>query len=219
MFEYLVSLLILLTLLGTAYILCKLGAIPLAMMALARSRVRINVKGGGILKVEELTSGGAVATMSDLGYLTKVDISDTPGMVESVAADGILVNAQRGSQKVVFKGVLKQTTADEINLLKNASGKFYHVYYQVELSNPTLTYQEFYAPLCIIVPGPTLSFASETERTIEITIIVLAPKGNVTVTPAGFNITLPAIYTLVDTAAAALGQVTTTNGTIYTAAV
>ena len=216
---YIIHLLMLLALFAGVYILIRFRVFPFAMMALARSSVRINVKGGGLLKVEELVSGGVVATMSDLGYLTKVDFSDTPGMVESMAADGIMVNAQRGSQKVMIKGVLKQSSADEINLLKNAAGKFYHAYYQVELSNPTKTFQEFYAPLCVIVPGPVLSFASDTERTIEITIIVLSPKGNVAVVPAGFNVTLPAVYSLVDTATTALGQVTTTNGDVYTATV
>lgn len=189
-------------------------------MALGKSRTRINSKGKGVLlKLAEIASGGALTSMDDVGYLTDCSIVVEDAMVDSVDAGGQMINSQSGSEKVTIKGTLKQTSADEINLVNNAGNKFHHAYLQVQLDSPTVTYQEWYAPVCKIKPGVTLEFKSATERTIALEIVLLMPKGAVSVTPAGLNVAAGSYYTFAETATTPLGQVTTSTGTIYTAAV
>lgn len=188
-------------------------------MALAKNRNSINVKGVEDFKLREITSGGAETTMLSIGEVKAVVITDEASMVESVTSQGDYANTQRGSQKVTLKVTLLQSSTDEITLLNNASGKYYHAYVVAKLSNPTVTYQEWYFPICKIKPGAVLNFASATERTIECEITVLMPKGAVTVTPSGLNVAANTYYTFVETATTALGQVTTAAGTVYTAAV
>lgn len=189
-------------------------------MALGKSRVRINAKGGGILlKAYELASGGAVTAMNDLGYVESVELMDEPSMQEAVDAAGAMANAVEGSRKVTVKAVLMQSGYDEINLVNTAEGKFFHVYLQVKQDNPTVTYQEAYIPLAKITSALTLSYQANNTRKIEVVFTALMPKGAVSVTPAGLNVAAGLYYVLVDTATTALGQVTTATGTIYTAAV
>jgi hypothetical protein len=189
-------------------------------MALGKSRLRINARGRGILvKAYELTSGGAITTMSDLGYVESAELMDEPNMVESVDAAGDMAQIIEGSRKATLKVVLKQTTYDEINFVNGSTDKLYHVYLQVKLDNTTTTYQEVYIPLARITGNLTLSYANSTERKIELVFTALMPKGVVTVTPAGLSVPAGYYYTLADTATTALGQVTTANGTVYTAAV
>lgn len=189
-------------------------------MALGKSRVRINAKGGGILiKATALTSGGALTTMDDLGYVESVELTDEPSIQEAVDAAGAMANAIEGSRKVTVKAVLLQSSYDEINLVNTAEGKFFHLYIQVKQDNPTVTYQEAYLPLCKITSSLTLGYQANNTRKIEVMFTALMPKGAVTVTPSGLNVAAGLYYVLVDTATTALGQVTTANGTIYTAAV
>jgi hypothetical protein len=186
-------------------------------MALGKDRTRINVKGGGLFKIEEITSGGVLTSMRDLGFIQSCDFTDVHSMVESVSADGKLLNNQSGGNKPEMSVVLMQTTADEINLLANLQNKLYHVYYQVLLDGPTVRYQEIYAPCCRISQGLTLKFASATMRTLEVKVSILWPKTAVTVTPAGLSVPAGQYYTIAETATTPLGEVTTATGTIYTA--
>jgi hypothetical protein len=189
-------------------------------MALGKSRVKISARGRGItLKAYELLTGGSQATMTDLGYVSSVELVDDPGTVESVDAAGDMVQALEGARKVTLKAVLKQTSYDEIALVNTAADKFFHVYLLIKEDNPTVTWQEVYIPIAKITSALTLSFQSATERTIEVVFTALMPKGAVTTTPAGLSVAAGLYYILVDTATTALGQVTSTNGTIFTAAV
>jgi hypothetical protein len=188
-------------------------------MALGKNRTRINIKGGGLLKIEEITSGGALTTMRDVGFIKSVNFTDDHAMVESVSADGKFLNNQSGGNKPSLVVTLLQTTIDEINLLKDIVNRLYHVYYQVLLDGPVVTYQELYMPCCRISQGLVLNFASATERTLELKVSVLWPKGVVTVTPAGLSVPVGSSYTVAETLTTPLGEVTTTTGTIYTAAV
>jgi hypothetical protein len=188
-------------------------------MALQKLRTRINVKGGNLFKIEEITSGGALTTMRDVGFIQSVQWGDEHNMVESISADGKLLNVQSGGNKPTITVVLKQTSIDEINLVKDIVNRLYHVYYQVLLDTPVVTYQEFYAPCCRISQGMVLNFASATERTIELKVSALWPKGAVTVTPAGLSTAANESYKVAETLTNPLGEVTTSTGTIYTAAV
>ena len=186
-------------------------------MALEKNRSRINVVGGGLLKLEQIASGGALQTMRDTGHLVKVNLNDKHAMVKSVDIQGSLVHVQSGGRDVEIDVELKQSSSDEIGLLIAAPNKFYHIYYQVYLPDSG-RYQELYAPCCIINPNLSLAFDAGKERIIPMKIHCLAPKGDVAVTPSDFNITAPAPYILIESAAAK-GQITTAPGTIWTAAV
>jgi hypothetical protein len=188
-------------------------------MALGRNRTRINIKGGGLFKIEQIASGGALTSMRDVGFIKSVDFEDAHNMVESVSADGKFLNIQSGGNKPTMTVVLLQTTADEIGLLANLQNLLWHCYYQVLLDGPVVTYQEIYAPCCRITQGLTLKYASATERTLELKVSILWPKATVTVTPAGLSVPFGSSYTVVETATTPLGEVTTATGTIYTAAV
>jgi hypothetical protein len=189
-------------------------------MALGKSRVKISARGRGItLKAYEVASAGSQATMTDLGYITSVEFSDDPGTVEHVDAAGDMVQTNEGQRKVTLKAVLKQSSADEIGLMTGAADKFYHVYLLIKEDNPTVTWQEIYIPLAKITSALALAYQAGTERTIECIFTALMPKGAVTVVPAGLSVAAGLYYVLVDTATTALGQVTSTNGTVYTAAV
>ncbi len=189
-------------------------------MALGKSRVRMNAKAKGLLvKLEELTSGGALTTMQDLGYAEQVQIGDEHTMVDIQDATGDMINSLKGSRKCSIDITLLQSGKDELDLVANADGKFYHLYVQVQEDNPTVTFQEWYFPLVKIQPGYQQNFQAGNKRTVPIKIVALMPKGAVSVTPSGFNTAANVLFTMAETATTALGQVTTANGTIYTAAV
>lgn len=188
-------------------------------MALGKDRNRINVKGVEDFRLYELTSGGSATTMLSVGEVESVEITDESSMVESANSQGQQVNTQRGSQKVRLKVVLKQSSKEEIDLVRNAEGKYYHCYARAKLSNPTVYYQEWYFPLCKIKPAITLEFKSETERTITLEITVLMPKGAVNVTPSALNVSSGNYYSFAETATTAVGEVTTANGTVYSSTV
>jgi len=164
-------------------------------MALARDRKRINVKGGGKIQLRELDPSPS-NTYLDLGYLVSNTLTDEHTMVESVDESGQLVNSQTGARKVTWKTVIKQTTADEINLLKNAGTKLYEVYYNVTMSN---TYVQMLCLLPVrIKPSVVLDFASATERTLEVEFHCLVPKAAYTRGVTTFNVVANEPYVLVD---------------------
>lgn len=189
-------------------------------MALGKSRVRMNAKAKGLLfKIEELASGGSTITMSDVGYVESVRIGDDHGMVEIADATGDLINELSTKRTCRLEVVLLQTAKDELDVLANAESKFYHAYIQVQLDNPTVYYQEWYFPLVKVRAGYDLTFRSGEVRKVTLNIAVLMPKGAVDVTPNGFDVSAGTLFVMAETATTALGQVTTANGTVYTAAV
>lgn len=197
----LLTLLAVVALLIAAYGVPALPALglPLFALALARDRTRISVKGGGLAKIREI-SPSQVDAFLDLGYLSGSDINDEHNVLEIIDEAGNLIDALSGGQKSYIKTMLKQSSADEINLLKNAAGKYYDFYYYAKLNNGR--FQELTAIPCKIKPGPVLSFKSATERTIEVTIYFLAPKAAATRAPIGYNVTADVPYVLIEGAAA-----------------
>jgi len=186
-------------------------------MALVKDRARINVRGGGLLKVRQIHPAPS-DTWTDVGYLTKTDIDDTREMVESRDERGILIDWVEGAAAPMIKSVLKQTSIDEINLMKNADAIYYEVYYYCKLANGR--FQELDAPIGKIKPGLILSFASATERTMEIEIhfLPVTPETSITRAPTGYNLD-PAVnrhYVIVENAAA-LNAPTDTASSLKTA--
>jgi len=173
--------------------------LPFIALALSRDRTRINVKGGGLAKIREI-SGTQSDTFSDLGYLGGSDVNDEHNFMEIIDETGSLIDALSGGQKAYIKTTLKQSSIDEINLLKNAVGKYYDFYYYAKLNNGR--FQELSAIPCKIKPGAVLSFKSATERTIEITIYFLNPKAAATRAPIGYNVVADQPYVLIEGAAA-----------------
>jgi hypothetical protein len=169
-------------------------------MSLEKNRQRINVKGGGTLQIREL-SPSPIDSFSDIGYLVSSKLTDEHTMVELSDERGDFIDAKSGGRKVMWETVLKQSGIDEINLLKNAEGKYYNVYYSVATSNGTLT-QEISIAIAKIKPGPTLEFKSATERTITVIIYCLAPADDFTRTPAAFNVVKHEPYVITEGAVA-----------------
>lgn len=189
-------------------------------MALGKSRVRMNAKAKGILlKATEIASGGSAVTMDDLGYLENVQIGDENGMIDFMDAAGDMINQLQGSRKITITANMLQTGTDEIALLNTAANKFFHVYIQVQLDNPTVYYQEWYFPVCKIVPGANLNFRAAERRVLPITIVALMPKAAITVAPAGLSVSAGSLFAFAETATTALGQITTSSGTVYTTVV
>jgi hypothetical protein len=185
-------------------------------MALVKNRTRINVKGGGLLKLREL-SPTASDTFLDAGYLGGTDLDDAHDMVESKDERGFVIDYKSGGEAPVLKSVLKQSGIDEINLLKNAVGKYYEAYYYVKLQNGNI--QEINIPLCKIKPGPSLKMAAATERTLDLEIHMLAIPGESAIVraPTDYNID-PAVnryYVLLESATAK-GVTTDTAATMWT---
>lgn len=177
----------------------SLIGVPFFAMALSRDRTRINVKGGGLAKIREI-SPTQTDGLSDLGYLGGSDVNDEHNVIEIVDETGSLIDALSGGQKAYMKTVLKQTSADEINLLRNAVGKYYDFYYYAKLNNGR--FQELSAIPCKIKPGQVLSYKSATERTIEVTIYFLNPKAAATRAPVAYNVIADQPYVLIEGAAA-----------------
>jgi hypothetical protein len=185
-------------------------------MALGKDRKRINVKGGGLLKLRELDPS-ATAAFSEAGWLGGTTVSDKHDMVTSKDEQGLVIDHASSGEDVTLKSILKQTTIDEINLLKNADGKYYEAYYYVKLKNGNV--QELNIPLCKITPGFELDHKPG-ERNIEIAITALAIKAATTVTraPVAYNIdpTVNPYYVLIEGAAPGSGAPTETAGTLTT---
>ena len=174
-------------------------AIPVIGMALGKDRRRVNVKGGGLLRLREI-SPSQTDTFSDVGYLGGSGLNDEHSMIEIIDEVGNLIDALSGARKAVFTTTLKQSTLDEINLLKNAVGKYYDLYYYVKLANGSI--QELTAIPVKIKAGPVLEYKSATERTIQVTIYMLAPKATATRAPTVYNVTVDEPYVLIENGSA-----------------
>lgn len=167
-------------------------------MSLGQDRKR-SFTGGGSLYLRQ-TSSAQVDTFSHAGHLGGTDLNDEHSMIEIIEEKGNLVNAISGQRRAILNTILKQTSIDEINLIKNANGKYYDLYYVVQLGNGN--YQELTAIPVKIKPGPVLAFKSNTERTIAVTIYLLAPLAAATRAPVVYNVTANEPYVLIENAAA-----------------
>lgn len=183
-------------------------------MALGFDRRRISVKGGGTLKIRQIDPTPA-ATFDTLGFITDTTFADEHTLVESVDDAGRYIDAKSGAQKVTLTTTLMQTTKEEIDTMKTAEGKYFEVYYVVQLNNAN--YQELLFPVCRIEPGATLEYKSATQRTIAIKIHALAPATALTRTPTTWNSSQWQYYVLYENAAAA--NAPSDNGSVPQAAI
>ena len=173
-------------------------------MALGKQRIRTNVKGGGTLKLRILHPT-PVDVFTDVGYLGGTNLDDTRNMVQTMDERGLVIDYEEGSSEPVLKCVLHQSAADEINLVKDADGKYYEAYYVVKTAEGK--FQELDIPIVKIKCGAILEFAAAKERTIDLEMHMLAVVtigATITRAPTGFNMdtTVNPYYVLVENAAA-----------------
>jgi hypothetical protein len=165
---------------------------------MGKSRSLISVKGGGLLKVREL-SPTPTNTFTDLGYLGESSLDDAYNIVESKDDAGHFIDAKEAGQVVKFVSSLLQTSKTEIDFMKNAAAKYFEAYYQVKLNNGS--YQEYLFPVCRITPGQVLDFKAA-ERRIKITINALWLPSALTRTPTDYNTAADAVYVMIENSSA-----------------
>jgi hypothetical protein len=182
-------------------------------MALQRDRSRINVKGGGLMKIRQIAPAASDSFL-DVGYIKDSELGDAFTMVDSINDAGKFIDTNAGAHKVVWKTTLMQSSIDEINLIRTAEGKYFDLYYSCPLANGNV--QEFSAAIVKIKPGAVLAFKSATERNIAIEITFLSPGGAFTRTPTAFNVVSGVEYVLTE-GASANGAPSDTASTLYTA--
>lgn len=189
------------------------GALPIIGLALQKDRNRFSNKGGGLLKLKEIASGGSFTSMDDIGYLGESGLNIDPKMLEIVDERGFMINSITSGEEWRFKTTILQVSIDEINLLKQAQNKYYHLYYK-SAALPNGNIQEIYIPLVKIVNVLELSFKND-KRNIQVEFLALMPKAALTVTPSGLSVAADSYGTILE-GSSAVGEVTTSSGTIYT---
>lgn len=167
-------------------------------MALQKDRSRINVKGGGDLRIRELKPT-PTSTFSKIGHIKGTDFIDEHTMVESIDDSGNYIDTNSGARKAMIKSVLMQSSLEEINLMRNAVGKYYEVYYRCVLANGSI--QELSIAVAKIKPGAVLAMKSATERDIELEIYCLAPNADLVRAPVAYNVTENEPYVLIENTA------------------
>lgn len=165
-------------------------------MSLGKNRKRINLRGGGTLQIRELSPSPSDQFVN-VGYLASSKLMNEHAIITTTDENGNLVETSSGSRTVRWETVLQQTGADEIDLLRNAEGKYYEAYYAVKTGGNALV-QEISLPLCRIKPGPVLEFAAGTGRSLQLTLYALAPKGSAVRSPVAYNIGAGEPYILVE---------------------
>ena len=97
-------------------------------MGLTRDRRRIGVKGLGNLEAREVTPS-AGTNFDDLGLLDGTDLEDVYEVEEIFDERGNLQDVKEKQHVVRLLSALLQNGIDEINFIKNASGKVYSLRY------------------------------------------------------------------------------------------
>ncbi len=166
-------------------------------MALSRLRTRLNVKGGGILKIREISPNASDAFL-DCGWLGGTDVDDNRDPQTIKDERGFVVDVLEGGQMAMIKTTLLQSGIDEINLLRNAGSHYYDAYYEALLANGNT--QQLSAAICKITPGVTLAYKPGGARVIAVTLNFLSPKAAFTRTPTDFNVVIDTPYVLLDNA-------------------
>lgn len=181
-------------------------------MALAKSRLRLNVKGNGTVKIREIYPTQTDA-FSDVGYVDGSVLEDLYNMIESVDEHGDFIDSKPSGEMVKYKFNLKQSTIDEINLLRNADGKYYDLYILGVLANGNSI--EISAIPVKIKPGFSLDMAGGKERGLPCEMSLLAPKATATRAPTDYNVTVNKPFVLIENAVAK-GVPTEATGTFTT---
>lgn len=172
-------------------------------MALGKNRSRVSVKGGGLLKLRQISPTPS-DTFLDVGFLQSTSLDDKYDMMTAKDERGFVIDFVTGGEEPVITAVLLQSTIDEVNLIKNADGIYYEAYYYCKLANGNI--QELDIPLCKIKPGPKLDFKAATERTLSLELHMLSVNAVSTITraPTDYNMdpTVNSFYVLIESATA-----------------
>ena len=168
-------------------------------MSLQKDRNRMNAKGGGDLYIREIYPTPSNTYLS-IGYLDSTKLNDKHSMVGDPDEEGQVITKVDGGQDVTLDEILKQSSLDEINLIRNAGGKYYEAYYPCTLKNGNV--QELSIPICQIIPDLSMEFKAATERKIPIQIQCLAPKAAYTRGVTAFNVIKNQPYIMVEGATA-----------------
>lgn len=99
-------------------------------MALGKTADKVRVKGGGNLEVKLSTS----ATWEDVGYLAESELIHEIETIKVNDETGTQVGEFDGNETVTFETQLLQPGVDEIDLIKDSSGKNYNARYKVQES-------------------------------------------------------------------------------------
>lgn len=138
-------------------------------------------------------------TFLDVGWLGGTNLNDEHNMLEIIDEQGILLDWKSSGKVFNLTSKLKQSGIDEINLVRNADGKYYEMYYKVTTGEAKV--QEINA-FVKIQPGAQIEFAAGTERTIPITIKGWAVKAALVRSPTVYNIAVYESYVYIENAAA-----------------
>lgn len=124
-------------------------------MSLAKRRQSVSVKGLGTAEVRSITD--AETNFSDIGYLDSSVFPEDVSNVEDIQDEaGNFVDQKEISRIVKARLNLLQSGIDEVNLLRNADGKYYAVRYCGLLNSGEFQY--FCFENAKIVPGFTKNY-------------------------------------------------------------
>ncbi len=120
-------------------------------MSLGRYRSRLSVKGLGTLEVREVDPV-VDAAFSDVGYIGDqgTEVGDVFEVVPYKDERGNMIDVLDANAITKISTKMMQTSSDEMNLIKNATGKLYAIRYS-GMSNPT-TFHYFCIESGRIVP-------------------------------------------------------------------
>jgi len=170
-------------------------------MSLQKARTRINVKGGDVFKMRQISPTPS-DTFVDYGYLTSLEFGDVRDMVESPDAAGNLINANAAGRTVSFTLTLMQTSKEEIDAVAALADKYFDCIYHVQLA-VAATYQHLSMVCVKFNPSIQLVFQAGTRREIKLTGYALCPKAAYTRTPTTYNVVAGVPYVFLDDAVAA----------------
>ena len=170
-------------------------------MAIGKTRTRINVKGGDVFKMREISPTPS-NTFVDYGSLSSLEFNDVRDMVESPDAAGNLVNANAAGRTVSFTLNLMQTTKEEIDAVAALADKYFDCIYHVQLS-VAANYQHLSMCCVKFNPSVQLVYQAGTRREIKLTGYALAPKAAMTRTPTTYNVVAGVPYIFLDDTTAA----------------
>lgn len=171
-------------------------------MSLQKARTRINVKGGDVFKMRQI-SPTASNTFVDYGYLVSLEFNDVRDMVESPDAAGNMINANAAGRTVSFTLTLLQTTKEEIDAVVDLADKYFDCIYHVQLA-VSANYQHL--SMCCVKFNPSIQslvYQAGTRRGIKLTGYALAPKALMVRTPTTYNVVAGVPYIFLDDTTAA----------------
>lgn len=125
------------------------------MPTLLKSRDRFSVKGLGECRLLQVLPTMGTA-FDSAGYLENTDFKDILETEIIKDENGNITNVLEKSRAIGLDTMLQQTSIDEINLLRQSSGKAYAVQYY-GLANPGM-FQYFLIPQAILDAGVPLPF-------------------------------------------------------------